>query len=563
MIILQYQGSNIKVVHALICSVFFICLLLSWRTVYADGTSLFKYNHVRAGLDPATSKLISPAAISYDIVEVNANILISNEEFSIELLDGVIYKAITTQVQHHGQNSRSWRGDLVSPDGLKGSATVTVMNGVTSGLINLPGATYELVPLSATQSFLQEIDSSLYPPEHPDEYELDSDQQENDNAFEERQWGHNQENFQQPDSPPPPVRLNQFDAEFSTFQSESIARALDSGLTTGNPQIDVLVVYTGDARSAAGGAANIKSIIQNAIDVSNTAYANSNVPQRLNLVHAGEVNYNEVNDLGDALNWVNNNATVASLRNTLGADLVALVTEGGVNCGLGYVMRTVDVAFENLAFSAIKRSCAVANLSFAHELGHNMGLEHDPANGVNPADASYPYSFAHFVNGKFRTVMSYSDQCSSGCTKAPHFSNPSKNYIGIATGISNQRDNARALRNTDSIVAAFRAGTPGAPTLISPTGDITDNTPNYRWHAVPTASWYQLYVNDSSGKVINKVISAADTNCSSGTGTCSLTPTTALALGNGNWGVIAWNGKWGPWSSVKNFRVMARQLNAN
>lgn len=154
-----------------------------------------------------------------------------------------------------------------------------------------------------------------------------------------------------------------------------VSLMLGSTTTVGNPQINALVVYTSDTRTGAGGTAKIKSTIQSAIDESNTAYAKSKVPQRINLVHTSEVNYSEVDDLSDALDWVKTDVTVANIRKTRGADLVALITEqGGGYCGSASVMRTVSASFESSAYSTTKRSCAVGNLSFSHELGHNMWL---------------------------------------------------------------------------------------------------------------------------------------------------------------------------------------------
>ena len=162
--------------------------------------------------------------------------------------------------------------------------------------------------------------------------------------------------------------------------------------------------------------------------------------------------------------------------------MVSLMVESGSACGVGFVMRSPGAGFASSAFQVTARSCAVGNLSFAHEHGHNMGFEHDPANGTTPANASFPYSFGHFVNGSYRTVMSYSTQCSSGCTRVAHFSNPDILHNGVPTGIADQRDNARSGDATAPIVAKFRAaivvgqifadgfesGTAGAWSSVSP-----------------------------------------------------------------------------------------------
>ncbi len=47
--------------------------------------------------------------------------------------------------------------------------------------------------------------------------------------------------------------------------------------------------------------------------------------------------------------------------------------------------------------------------------------------------------------------------------------------------------------------------------------------PVYTWNAVPTATWYLLWVNDSvqSAKV-QQWVTAAQVGCAEGTGTCSV-----------------------------------------
>jgi hypothetical protein len=220
--------------------------------------------------------------------------------------------------------------------------------------------------------------------------------------------------------------------------------------------IDVMVVYTPQARDGAGGTAQIQSTIQAAVDITNTAYANSGVDVRLNLVHVQQIGINDSNNSSTDLNNLRNNSTVQNLRNTHGADLVSMIVESNGACGIGYVQRTPGASFAPFGFQVTTRSCAVGNLSFAHEFGHNQGCEHDPANGTSPSSASYPYAFGHFHSGAYRTVMSYSNQCTGGCARAPYFSNPNVSHQGLATGIANQRENFRTINNTAAIVAAFR-----------------------------------------------------------------------------------------------------------
>lgn len=219
-------------------------------------------------------------------------------------------------------------------------------------------------------------------------------------------------------------------------------------------EIDVLIVFRPGSVTQLGGQAAAQTFAQNAVNVSNQAFSNSQMIARFRL--AG-VRFTAEADAGTSsaeLNWLSANAQVATWRNEVKADLVSVIAEFSDACGVGYLMNQLGTAFANSAFQASARTCAVGNLSYPHEHGHNMGLMHDPGNGGN---SLFAYGFGHFVNGSFRTVMSYSNNCTSGCTRVPYFSNPSVNYSGAATGIANQRDNARAGNTTAPDVANFRA----------------------------------------------------------------------------------------------------------
>lgn len=99
---------------------------------------------------------------------------------------------------------------------------------------------------------------------------------------------------------------------------------------------------------------------------------------------------------------------------------------------------------------------------------------------------------------------------------------------------------------------------PGQATLISPSGTITTLTPTYTWNAVSGSSWYYLWVNDSSGSgKIKMWYTAAQAGCSTGTGTCAVTPGTTLAVGSAAWWIQTWNAAgFGPWSDARAFSVI-------
>jgi hypothetical protein len=97
---------------------------------------------------------------------------------------------------------------------------------------------------------------------------------------------------------------------------------------------------------------------------------------------------------------------------------------------------------------------------------------------------------------------------------------------------------------------------PGKAVLISPSGAITTTTPTYTWNAVSNATWYYLWVQDSTGDKIQQWYTAEEAGCASGTGTCQVTPSTGLAQGSCSWWIQTWNsGGNGPWSDHMDFTI--------
>jgi hypothetical protein len=123
--------------------------------------------------------------------------------------------------------------------------------------------------------------------------------------------------------------------------------------------------------------------------------------------------------------------------------------------------------------------CAAGYYSFGHELAHNMGSNHDRANG---SAALYPYSYGYWaLDNSYRTVMAY-DCPNGGCSRVPYFSNPNVSYNGYPTGISydvdpnRAADNARSLNEARFVVANFRDST--APPTPTPTRTPTRTPTN-------------------------------------------------------------------------------------
>jgi hypothetical protein len=218
--------------------------------------------------------------------------------------------------------------------------------------------------------------------------------------------------------------------------------------------IDVLVVYSNDAKTAAGGVQAMEAAINTAMNSSNQAYINSQISQRVRLVGTYNVNYTSAGFDADLerLRGTNDGFMdeVHTYRELKKADLVALFTNNTEFCGLAYLMSTNSTSFASSAFSVTSRQC-ISNLSFQHEMGHNEGAMHAAEDG---GAGLFSYSYGYKApNSAFRTVMAYN--CSSGCPRVNWFSNPNVSYNGQATGTANA-NNALTLNNTWPNVRNFR-----------------------------------------------------------------------------------------------------------
>jgi hypothetical protein len=111
-----------------------------------------------------------------------------------------------------------------------------------------------------------------------------------------------------------------------------------------------------------------------------------------------------------------------------------------------------------------------------------------------------------------------------------------------------------------SAAGAFNVGggvaPSGVPSLLSPIASADSATPTYEWSAVTDASEYLLWVNDSRGERVQRVVTADEAGCSDGT--CSAQPDTRVLAGVVKWWVRAHNvfGA-GLWSAGESFAFCA------
>ena len=251
--------------------------------------------------------------------------------------------------------------------------------------------------------------------------------------------------------------------------------------------IDVMVLYTPAAKVLMGGRAGIEALIDLYVAQTNQAYANSGAFQRIRLVSREEVDYIESGEAlidierleDDSDGYIDH---VHALRETYAADLVHLIFD-----------RTEDYTFAGVAnFEGpfgTARAAPWGGLTFAHELGHNMGLLHDRYQADRETEEPIEGWQYGYVNqrafepsapesARWRTIMSYAVQCEeilgeeSYCPRLAYFSNPRLTYNGDpmgvsadnpSTGVDGPADAVRTLNERRGITANFRRSASSTP----------------------------------------------------------------------------------------------------
>ena len=361
------------------------------------------------------------------------------------LADGRVLHAQRQRVtDDQGKGRKSWIGTIEDEPG--SFVILTQARGVTTGFITHGAETFEIAPMRGGKHMIYEVDASRLPQVEP-------------------------------------VLL---DGDTAADTGGTTDYGTGGAVADGGHVHDLLIVYT-PASAARYGAATLESKIVAAVNAANQAYLNSGVNITLNLVGLQQVSYSEPAGISDALYDLRGTIdgkmdSVHALRDSLGADLVSLISENSDACGIGWAMRTESASFASSAFSVVYSSC-LSQHSLAHELGHNQGNMHDRASTSSSGAFPYSYGFRRCATDGtgFRTVMSYS--C-NGASRVTQFSNPAVTYNGYPTGVSyeadpaNSAENVRSMNLTADTVAAFRTASGGSPGGGSTTGPAVPASPS-------------------------------------------------------------------------------------
>lgn len=399
-----------------------------------------------------------------EAVAVRAEVLTGEHGFVVTL-GGTEYVAEKGKVEFRAADEFVWRGSI----GLsRFRSTITSVDGFTAGVVYLPsGEIYELSP-SWNTHVLRKVDLSSLPA---------------------------------CDGPAPiPASIAK-----KIAMRKSVAKAAAAGTIY---EITAMEIYEFAAVEAVGGELQLRAAIQNAVDVANTNLVDSGVAARLRLVYSGLVSYTGSGNSADDLGWVANDSGVAALRAQYRADLVGIWVEHDAS-GRSWAFRPTEFFEADLGFHAILRGTALTAYIYSHEIGHNLGFDHDQANAMPPSDDPRPYArgYIRTTNPKFRDIMSYPGaSCPFGsCEIAPLFSTPLKSWRGVPAGVAGLADNVRVANEIGAAAVSAYLTSPPVPCAVNDT-TLCLNNDRFRVEVV----WQTLDGNTGAGHAIPRTADSGE-----------------------------------------------------
>nr|WP_225444555.1 M12 family metallo-peptidase [Pseudomarimonas arenosa] len=251
--------------------------------------------------------------------------------------------------------------------------------------------------------------------------------------------------------------------------------------------VRVLVLHTPAALADVGSQAQLNALVAESIDQTNQSISNSGiVSYRLENVASGanlstQIAYNEQNSnvcspevsvelcrYAGHRNWLRRSVFAQNLRDATNADLVVMfVADVEAAAGVAYIQHPncaeedyigentpgcdVGAAFNDFGYSVVSTLFATSFQVFAHENGHQLGMEHNRPFGSTVA--SYNWSFGRVVGGVAQSLMGVDVVM----PRSLQYSNPNVNFLGTSLPSGTALEwNARTGAALAGFVGEFR-----------------------------------------------------------------------------------------------------------
>ena len=257
-----------------------------------------------------------------------------------------------------------------------------------------------------------------------------------------------------------------------------VGQSARSDLLAGVPQesnhdrLDVLVLYTVQAAEVweSFGYGTPRAAVQAAMDFMSLVFRNNAMPATPRLVHMAEAPA-ALDGPRVVLDRLTDNREVAKLRAAHQADIVHLFTGEGSRtlgyCGIAWVLTRAGerndwsngygVTTSACSFPAQEGAYPYFGQVFTHEVGHNLGANHDSANtNISRDIAVRPWAFGHFdINTvpTVETIMSYRSYVPRQWV--PYISSVRIRPNGWTIGVEGEKENERAIYDTMPLAVRY------------------------------------------------------------------------------------------------------------
>ena len=236
--------------------------------------------------------------------------------------------------------------------------------------------------------------------------------------------------------------------------------------SSGKATIDLLIYHESAMNTP-------NTIADFVIELTNQAMADSQIDLAFNIVKVRPLDVAPSLSQSDALNKMFEAETpftnINDDRTFYGADLVVLlrenVPEDEESCGVAYNSVVEGAPFRS-AYMAVVQWLPAENATgnsyctdttTAHELGHILGSLHERRIAEKGDSGAYPFSFGHYRQGVFHTIMSYGDEPEVAVFSNPNINECAGQACGLAEDDPESADNARGFNQTRFMLAGYES----------------------------------------------------------------------------------------------------------